>query len=158
MTVVVDIGCMTYGADESVAVLAERFQPDLLLAFDPHPALVEGVSLVGETVVIRRRLAAWTHDGVMPYAEAGIRSGYSPDGADVPCFDLAALLRVLPDGFVLKLDCEGAEYPLLKALQASGQDARADRILVEWHDHERAHGLDEAFDAPMLACAEVETW
>lgn len=154
--IVVDVGCMTFGGDESVRMLTKRFAPDVLFGFDPHSQLDEGIELVDSTVVIRRRLAAWTTDGVIPYVEDGLRSGYERDGREVPCFDLAAFLRTLPEGFVLKLDCEGCEYPLLAAFVNAGQDLRASLVLVEWHDTERAHGLERRF-RPALSCS-VEEW
>ena len=71
--------------------------------------------------------------------------GYGWDKADpggptkygITCFDLAALVISLPKPVVLKLNCEGAEYPLLDKLHDLALDATLERCLVQWHDERR---------------------
>lgn len=161
MTVVVDIGCVPRGREESVQRLTERFQPHVLYGFDPDPELVEGVEYVGAdgriTVIIRRRLAAWTYDGVAPIVFDGICTGIDKKGETLAqCFDLAPWLRSLPVGMVvLKLDCEGAEYPILQRIHKLGIDQHLGRILVEWHPRKTAHGWGRR--RPVLDCP-VEEW
>lgn len=161
--IVVDVGCMPHGREESVRKLIGRFQPDILFGFDPHPDLVEGVEHAGDTVVVRKRAAAWIFGGQTLFKIDGICSGVAAcdiakDGTVmVDCFDLAAWLRALPVGeVVLKLDAEGAEYPLLARLHESGLDGRLQRVIVEWHPPDTAHGLYTAV-RPELRC-DVEEW
>jgi FkbM family methyltransferase len=44
---------------------------------------------------------------------------------------------------ILKLDIEGAEYPLLQALCASGEIRRADQVLVEFHHGATQRSIDD---------------
>lgn len=144
--IVVDLGCKTIDQEESMLKLIARFQPELYYGFDPHPMLQEGVTVegvddwVGATVAVTRRLAAWTHDGFMPFVHDGTRSKLVlADGDEqVRCFDLVGWLVTLPPvPIVLKLDVEGAEYPLLRDLALRYGDRRLERVLVEWHSDER---------------------
>lgn len=167
--IVVDLGAMPHGSDDSVAPLIDRFHPDILFAFDPHPDFDEGVDHVGDTVIVSRRLAAWTFGGDLPFVVDGIRSGvpavalegsasiFDPDGefGRARSFVLVAFLRALPAPVVLKLDVEGAEYPLLRQVAALHVDTQLELVVVEWHTEEMAHGLYAP--RPQLQCP-VEEW
>ncbi len=160
--IVVDIGCMEQGPEESVQRLINRFHPDILFGFDPYPDLAEGVERVDSTIVVRTRAAAWTHTGTIPIRIKGICTGVAvnhirpyENTVEMPCFDLCAFLAPLGEGVVLKLDCEGAEYPLLAAIVAADLDLRLELVLVEWHDGVYAHGL--MTKRPRLRCP-VEVW
>lgn len=48
--------------------------------------------------------------------------------------EVAAGLEALPEPHVLKLDCEGAEYGILRDLEASGLLTRFSAIACEWHE------------------------
>lgn len=164
--IVVDVGCKTFGAEESMVKLVERFQPEILFGFDPHPELVEGVRCERDTLVVTRRAAAGVGNTAVGYRQEGTRSRAritqpgicGPEEVFVPCFDLAVFLAALPPGHVLKLDCEGAEYPLLEHLIMAGGDERCSVLLVEWH-----HRGEEKFEAQRrmllgaLRCP-VEEW
>ena len=41
----------------------------------------------------------------------------------VPCFDFSAWLRSLPEHAVVKVDVEGAEFPILERMVEEGTDA-----------------------------------
>lgn len=161
--IVVDVGACEWGEEESVEKLVDRFSPRLLLAFDPHPAFPAGRSQINGTAVIRRRKAVWTHGGVLPMrmqkiisapAVAGVRPYETVD--EVKCVDIVRLLSKLPhEPIVLKLDCEGSEYPLLQAIRDSDLDLRLDLVLVEWHSGIWAHGMETR--RPQLRCP-VEVW
>jgi hypothetical protein len=142
--IVVDVGCHPLGPEDSVYKLIDRFEPELLFGFDPYPEVEEGLECVRETLVVRRRVAAWVWDGVLDYAVDGISSSVHPAfmveaPIEVDCFDLAEWIRVLPPvEIVLKLDAEGAEFPLLTDLHLKGLDARIELLLVEWHGEGRS--------------------
>lgn len=153
MSVVVDLGCYPHQDIDSIGILADRYQPRLLLGFDPlaQPELFRR----GDTVVMTVPLAAWTRSGTVGFQEAGIDSSVSNMGGQtVGCFDLADLLAAF-DGeqLVVKMDVEGAEYPLLEHLHAENADARLDLLIVEWHgdDDERDRLL------PKMRCR-IEEW
>lgn len=157
--IVVDVGAMRQGPEESVHKLIGRFRPDVLFAFDPHPGFTEGVERIGETLVVSRRAAAWLHTGTETARIDGITTGIDTDGETlVACFDFAAFIQALPSGgeIVAKFDCEGAERPLLAALNAKGLDERIALVLVEWHPPETAHGMFTE-TRPELRCP-VEEW
>ena len=157
---VIDLGCFPHGHEVSIERLIDRYQPDLLLGFDPYPDLVEGESVIKRkwigsedertTVVRLERKAAWTMDGRVAFAvvqgerawdstvmrDKDSRGEWSGDTAVVPCFDLASLVLSLPSEahVIVKMDVEGAEFPLLEHLIASNADTRIGLLLVEWHD------------------------
>jgi FkbM family methyltransferase len=161
--IVVDVGACTWGREESVNQLVERFAPRLLLAFDPHPAYESGHEQINGTVVIKEQAAVWTHDGTVPVRMNKIITAPAMDRIrpyeeikDVPCVDLVRLVRDLGDEeIVIKLDCEGSEYPLLAALRDSDMDLRIQLILVEWHSGIYAHGMETR--RPQVRCP-MEQW
>jgi hypothetical protein len=148
--VVVDIGSASYGGDQSVIPLIEEFQPDRLLGFDPNTEARD--YLVGDTEVSEKRLAAWTSDKPLTYRRAGLGGWIDPTGP-IQCvgFNLAALLLSFDaeDELILKLDCEGAEYPLVPHLIATGAAARLRLALIEWHCSVCRHGIIDQSDPPV---------
>lgn len=135
--IVVDVGCACYGGDYSIERLVEEFHPHTLYAFDP--AAEDGDERVGETLVIRRRAAAWTHAGEIGFTAAGLGGHIDPDGPLVRAIDLSALIFEVADSgdLVLKIDAEGAEYDLLEHLVATGADRLLSLAWVEWHQPDR---------------------
>lgn len=118
-------------------MLSERFRPDLLYGFDPHPAQENRVVTAdGETRVVLERKAAWTYDGVVAYRLPKDRplSAHVGEGEDqVVCFDLARFLNRQPVKVILKVDIEGGEYELLEHCSAAGALEMVETLLVEWH-------------------------
>jgi FkbM family methyltransferase len=155
--IVVDLGCFPHHDHISIERLVELYRPDVLYGFDPWPELVEGEPYVGDTRVMLERKAAWIEDGEIEFAHVrGLRGWDSTvmRGKDsrnewtkagrvmrVPCFDLSAWLRTLPERPVVKLDVEGAEFPILEHLHQQGTDALLAELLVEWHDEKMADDL-----------------
>lgn len=117
------------------------------------------------------RKAAWTYDGEIGFREDNLNSWvtYANDAPKVPCFDLATFISDLyvtkhdrlANGFldpnepeiILKLDCEGSEYDLLRHLINTGVDKLLKLAWVEWHDPDRGRALIES----ELAC-ELHEW
>lgn len=155
--IVVDLGCFPHHDHISIERLVELYRPDVLYGFDPWPELVEGETYVGDTRVMLERKAAWIEDGAIEFAHVrGLRGWDSTvmrakDSRNewtkagrvmrVPCFDLSAWLRTLPERPVVKLDVEGAEFPILEHLHQQGTDALLAELLVEWHDEKMADDL-----------------
>ena len=143
--IVVDVGCHDHPAhdgqsQDSIGRLIDRFRPRVLYGFDPHPGLPVGSTLQDGVRVVRERRAAWVHDGIVEFdytPDQGPLGSKIREGAAgrVPCFDLAAfLIEQLPQGhIVLKLDAEGAEYPLLARIIDQDVDEFLTLVLVEWH-------------------------
>lgn len=169
--IVVDVGCYPHGPEESVYRLCDRFRPDLLFGFDPHPEQREGVEwyehadLDGwRTTIVLRRRAAWTMACLAGLKVDGDRTALDWDPSkqwETPTINLPAFLDALPDPIVLKLDCEGAEYPILHAVAERNLDLRLGLVLVEWHDSPEpgdyyGHGL-ASMGKPNLRCP-VEEW
>lgn len=158
MKIVIDLGCKTYGKDESFGPLIKRFKPDLYYGFDPALEK-EGIQLLGSTVCIFSTKAAWLYSGSVRFKFDELKSGvHVGTGTElVDCFDLIDFLAALPREaeIIVKLDVEGAEYPLLSRMHYSGWDQKIQLVLVEWHTGAYAHGLEN--EVPGLRC-EVEEW
>jgi FkbM family methyltransferase len=154
--VVIDLGCHTHPGfpeDESVHALIDRFQPGVLFGFDPHPDLEIGPTVIGDTEVTLSRSAAWTYDGLIDYDPSPQRPLAASVGAGplkVACFDLA---RFVKPGDIVKMDVEGAEYPLIRHLIETGADKKLERLLVEWHQPTTGR----AYLLSLLSCP-VEEW
>lgn len=142
MGLVVDVGCYPLGHD-SIHGLIERFDPAWVAGFDPYPEQRNRTYRVGGTMVVEERAAAWTRDGAISLVENGTASTVMQEAevdgdlVEVRCFDfpawLAAVTRPSHSRIIVKLDCEGAEYPLLERMIELGVDARLELLLVEWH-------------------------
>lgn len=132
--IVVDLGCKAHAGEESIEKLVAAYRPDILFGFDPYPELQEGVSHLGNSLIVTRRAAAWNYDGTIPFLFNGTRSQVADEGEQVPCFDFAAWLRLLPPAeLVVKMDVEGAETRLINNMIDYGVDKYVTTLLVEWH-------------------------
>jgi FkbM family methyltransferase len=148
-TIVIDIGCATQETEESVHRLIEGFYPDVLFGFDPEcdPGMEITQNKRKQTIIFRSQIAAWTFDGFISFRRDGICSAVVQDAESseaVPCFDLSDWLLTLPleqNKVILKLDCEGAEYPLLAHIHTRHIDRLLDLVLVEWHEGHDPEGF-----------------
>lgn len=162
IAVVVDLGCHSHPSHEgvsqdSIRQLISRFRPELLFGFDPHPDTHVGLWRENGCDVAVYRYAAWTRYGRIPYTADGLSSRIGEGAADVDCFDLATWLELnAPHGCILKLDVEGAEYPLLEHMLATGAAQFVSLLLVEWHEapewERRRDAIVKAWPSP------VEPW
>jgi FkbM family methyltransferase len=135
--VVVDLGCVSHDRADSLAVLAELYEPDHMYGFDPYPALDESVKSIEGVPVTLRRKAAWVFDGVVSFHIDGWASRMNGSGVHVPCFDFSRWLKRLRAGYlVVKMDIEGAEVPILEKMDLDGTIELVDELLVEWHGQE----------------------
>jgi FkbM family methyltransferase len=163
--IVVDLGCFPHRHEVSLEPLLECYRPVVLYGFDPWPELVEGETEVLGTRVVLERKAAWIEDGEIEFAPVGGLRGWDStvmrdkntrdewsraDAIRVPCFDFSAWLRGLPEPPVVKLDVEGAEFPILERLVDEGTDVLVAELLVEWHD-DKMPGYDGRRKTELLA-------
>jgi FkbM family methyltransferase len=142
---VVDIGA---GLGDFAISVARRFPRARVLAFEPFGesfALLErNTAMNGVTNVVARRLAIGGVVGVtrlnlgtgVAVQHSTARAGAASEGESVDEMPLSAALdeagAVCCD--FLKLDCEGAEYAILRQAAADGTLDRISRISMEYHD------------------------
>ena len=140
MTVVVDLGCAVQQGEESLVALTERFHPDTVYGFDPLLS-ADRYSLNGSAVIVSS-LAAWIADGTVRMSRGNhIDATALPQSArwnertarEVPCFDFSRWLERHGPAIV-KMDIEGAEFPVLERMIQAGTDRLVELLLIEWHD------------------------
>lgn len=160
MTAVIDVGCASHGwqggptGTESIVALVDAYKPERLIGFDP---LAEDREYeLNGTHVREWRAAAWLHEGQVTFEERGIGSRVATGGRWVPCIDFSAWLdEHFADGDkpVVKIDIEGAEYPLLERMISDGTDGLVSELLIEWHG-----GGDRDEYLSRLRCPVREWW
>lgn len=134
--IVVDVGAASYGTDESILFLINEFKPTVYYGFDPSPEFGQGITWLGETQVITLQAAAWIEDGEIAAERIGFGVTLGEGKEMVECFDLAAVLKFLPEDkqtTVLKLDAEKCEYQILPHLIEKGIDENLALVWCEWH-------------------------
>lgn len=145
---VVDLGCADHGKVFSLRVLAEMYEPDRIFGFDPSTTQMR---VYPGTPVTFSHSAAWLYDGEIAYNPAGLSSKIGEGAQTVPCFDFSRWMRHHA-GAVVKMDIEGAEYPLLNRMIADGTDALMSELLVEWH------GGCDGEELTSRLCCRVKHW
>jgi len=151
------------------AILAARVSPrNRVFAFEPFPEslalCLENLRLNGVTNVVPLAQAIGGASGALTLdlsAPEPVQIGTAQDAAEqtvtVPALSLAEALAQLPIERcdLLKLDCEGAEFPIL--LQAPERTLRQiDRIVMEVHDSPE-HRRQELVDLLTRAGFQVRT-
>jgi FkbM family methyltransferase len=92
---------------------------------------IQSAGFSGDHVV---NAAVWTEDGKIGFTSSGDDKGSVSHESEkrVDCIDLS---RAIPEETgLLKMDIEGAEFPVLKKLFESGAVDRVQRMAVEFHD------------------------
>jgi len=155
--IVVDLGCKTYDDTDSIGYLIDRFHPEILFGFDPHPELEEGVEVRDGTVVVTRRLAAWTYRTPLRFMLVDSSSRITTYGDEtVQAFDFPGWLLTLPVPVIVKMDIEGAEYEVLRPI-LKGADERISLLLIEWHPEQPYDAGSRDWLLGRLRCP-VEEW
>jgi FkbM family methyltransferase len=167
-------------------VLADRIECGLeaeFFAFEPQPELVSCVDEVRSrypgTPIRFFDKAVWVHDGTMSFylaTEWGpnhrggstLLAGHVKNAAKVDysrpltvgCIDFSRWIRrnfSRRDHLVVKMDIEGAEYPVLEKMVADGTIDYLDELIVEFHwqmndnlSRERHDALRAALDRRVL--------
>lgn len=157
--VAIDLGCAWHGGPDSWDLMTE-FEPARIFGFDPSPKLEARTFSHSGAEVILERTAAWTYDGWINFANHGLGGFVTEDpgyGQQVRCFDLASFVKSLGKvPIVLKMDVEGAEYPLLEHLIAKKATKNIWKAWVEWHDNAPGHELRKAAIQGAIDCEWAE--
>lgn len=115
-----------------------------IYAFEPNP---EHQKALRELQIIRPNLtvsdkAAWTNNGTIKFTVDDIGSTVMRSKKnwgkgtiiEVECFDFSEWIRKNADDFVIvKMDCEGAEFPILEKLIEDDTIRLIDMLWVEMH-------------------------
>ena len=141
---VIDLGCKDYGSpDMSRDRLVERFDPQVFYGFDPllaEPSIADE----GGCRTTLDTFAAWTFEGTIRLSDShtGLDSTalhaserWRADGPMVRCFYFSHWLQGRRDILIVKMDIEGAEFPVLRKMREDETDKLVDRLLISWHDH-----------------------
>lgn len=108
-----------------------------LTVFEADPAVAKiltgNLARIGIKDVNVQNAAVWDKAGLISFDNAGRDAGaVRPDGAiKVPSVDIASVIPEHLD--LLKLDVEGAEYPIVDRLTQTGAIARIQNIVGEFH-------------------------
>ena len=141
---VVDIGA---GVGDFSILTAYSHPATCVLAYEPFPGsyalLVRNIAQNGLRNVVARQEAVWDEAGEItldlsggePLQIASHAAGEDDGKVVVPAVTLADVLTEhdIERIDLLKLDCEGAEYPILTGASAETL-AKVDRIVMEYHD------------------------
>jgi FkbM family methyltransferase len=163
--IVVDLGCADRGEWFSLEALVNEYHPELIYGFDPSPLLNTRRRKVNGVPVKLERKAAWLFDGTVEFNDDYMHGGpeaighgtcavgagslgrigtiIEHGGLTVECFDFSVWLAE-HGPCVVKMDLEGAEYPLLEHLIAQGTNRLVSELVIEWHEQPADH-LTEHF-------------
>lgn len=142
---VIDVGCAHYQSFKSIEHICDQdeFEVKFALGLDPR-CEPDTYWYRDETLVTMLDMAAWTSTGSAGFMEDALGSHVLEAGDGdrrVKTIDLAPLVRVFSP-VVLKIDAEGAEYPLLEHLLDQGITNLIHLAWIEWHgDESRAKPL-----------------
>lgn len=114
-------------------------------AFDASPKFKEDWKRHADEHTHFEQKAAWIEDGEIEFTDSPepIKSTIMKEKFNwgegevykVPCFDFSKWLEQFRnDHVILKVDCEGAELPILTKMIQDDTDNIADLTMVEWHD------------------------
>lgn len=148
------------GGEESIGYLIDRFEPDVFYGFDP---LLDKETV--EPYFELRKSVAWVEDGetrlsggvlndstVMPNSHMWKTTGF-----DVPCFDFSSWMKRQGPA-VVKMDIEGAEFPILEKMIHDGTHTLIELLLVEWHERWIPGGDDRRAAIEKQLTCPIEIW
>lgn len=149
--VYIDLGCYTGDTVEQFRNWSKIAWPDRkswhIYAFDPNPSFKDRWEVVADERTTFSQKAAWIDEDGQEFA---IEEGDTPLGSTimpgkkkiwdnsekilVETFDLSKWLKQFKhDYVVLKMDIEGAEFPILKKMIKDETDQIVDCLMVEFH-------------------------
>jgi FkbM family methyltransferase len=102
---------------------------------DPDLAAILQANLMNAGIydVQLRKEAVWIFNGTVPFIKTGDDSGRVTENSSIlcPCIDLVEHLPSCVD--LLKMDIEGAEFPILTKLCETGAIKKIRRLVCEFH-------------------------
>lgn len=154
---VIDVGCATYGGDESIRPLVDEFHPDVLYGFDPQ-ARKDSYLLGGTMVHVIQAAATADLGDTVGFQPTGLGGHVDPDAPLVASVNLPDFIDRCEGPLVVKMDCEMSEYKLLATMRRRDQDLRIRLLLVEWHCPWCRHGEWSHSEACMKPAGAANTW
>lgn len=151
MNIFIDLGSYDGDSIEQFKNWSKTSFPDkedwIIYGFEPNPKFKDKLEALASDTVIISRKAAWVEDTTMQFA---VDSTDTPLGStlmsgkkkiwdknekiDVEAFDFSQWLKQFEDDFVVvKMDTEGAEFPVLEKMIADDTDKICDCLMVEFH-------------------------
>jgi FkbM family methyltransferase len=126
-----------------------------IIAFDANKISDEILQNIENKGITFINKAVWTHDGEISFYASGRRFGQANSvypnplkprrekKRTVECIDFSKWIKdnfSLDDYIILKMDIEGAEYPILKKMVEEGSIHYINMMFVEYH-YERVEGV-----------------
>lgn len=175
-------------AGANLGIVLSRFVKDLpgyeFHAFEPNPALLPGLTVnagaTGHPNITIHPAAVWTFDGDTDLYLGHHESSTLLTGKRVPpqynqqidyehpirvdCIDFSTWLANTAsprDHVIVKMDIEGAEYPVLRRMAEAGTLSLIDILYVEWHVDRFATMPQEEHDelyATVAAALDLRPW
>jgi FkbM family methyltransferase len=158
--ILIDCGANVGG---SLRMFMDAYPDRDLFAFEPNPVLIP---MIAESVASGSRpqavtianQAIWTHDGTVDLFLGHHESSTLLEGKTVPrrynqqidyeapravpCIDFSAWLQrefAEDDEIIVKMNIEGAEYPVLSKMIEDETLSLVDTLFIEWHYDRFAH-------------------
>lgn len=150
-----------------------------IIAAEPNPDMHEKLEALQKTIkgMVLIKKAAFTHDTKLPFT---VDKSANPVGStlmqskrnwgqgkiiEVETFDFPALLDSIRKNkgvtyIIVKMDIEGAEFPLLETLHDKGLDQYIDELWVEMHPN-KVRKYTTTYSNELLAklrCKKVVEW
>lgn len=151
MNIFVDLGAYNGDSVEQFRNWRKLAFPDRedwdIYAFDPNPTFNENWKIIQDTRTHFYQKAAWIENTVQEFA---LEQSETPLGSTLmrgktkiwgqgvfiqaECFDFSEWLKQYKDDYVVvKMDVEGAEFPILDKMIRDGTIQIPDKLLVEFH-------------------------
>lgn len=155
-----------FGAISDAKVFAFEPNPNFKTEWkDVHDRHIKHVKEINFT-----QSAAWIDDKGLEFSlwqESDIgstvmkekRNWYAGKVIGVPSFDFSKWLQQFEgEDIYVKLDCEGAEYPILKKMIDDGTDKLCKLLMIEWHADKMSESFkkDEDYIKQNLQCRWLE--
>lgn len=147
--VFIDVGCFDGDTIKQFCNWKNLITPDnwMIYGFDPNPRFKDIWKKMSDHTIKIEQSAAYTYNGEIEYTlrplDAPLGSTVMKEKVDwgmgdilkVPCFDFAEFVKQNHGDYtIVKMDAEGAEFPILDHLIEQGADEFIDILLIEWHD------------------------
>lgn len=150
----IDVGCWHAGATEQFVNWGQLLTDDLSKSFiysiEPNPKLKEYWETIRDRHIKHLAgmeyipKAAWVENTTLQLSETDLdlgatvmteKQGYNEDNLiSVEAFDFSTWLRgFVGEQVIIKMNCEGAEYPILEKMIKDGTDRIPESIMVEFH-------------------------